>query len=168
MSLSSWMPGSASGAASASSGLSSWSRSPKGQTEAVHRLERLPKVRHGVQPPAPLVVGDKSTYHEACAKAGNAGHLSPDIKAAPIVEVPLAGIHTIQSSVNPDRVLQYLRNPGLTPPDAVGKHGGPVGFPIVVKAGGVRYHHDGLHRMVAAILRGERTIKARFVDLDKK
>src|ERR1700685_2723248 len=107
------------------------------------RLESLPVVRHGVKAPPPLVVDQKERYHEACARAGPPGHLSPEIKAAPIEAVPLAGVHTIQGSVNPTRVLQYLRNPGLTPPDAVGKHGGPVGYPIVVKAGGVRWIHDG-------------------------
>ena len=147
-------------------GLSSWSRAPKEQTDAMHRLESLPRVRHGVRPPPPLVVDDKDAYHKACERAGYPGHLAPEIKAAPIREVPVAGVHTIQSSVNPDRVAQYVRDPGLTREDAVGKHGGPIGVPIIVQARGVRWMHDGHHRATAEILRGASTVRARFVDLD--
>lgn len=150
--------------------LAAWAR-PKETSSlapALSRLERLPAARHGVTPPAPLVVGSKDDYHAACARVGHPGHLSEEIARAPIVDVPLRGIHTIQRSVNPDRVAQYLRDPGLTPPDAVGKHGGPVGVPIIVRAEGVLHAHDGHHRLSAAALRGETKIRARFVDLDRR
>jgi hypothetical protein len=152
-----------------SNGLSEWSgRRGPDVRQAMIRLESLPQARHGVRPPPPLVVDQKDRYHQACARAGNGGHLSPEIKRAPIEVVQLDGVHTIQGSVNPTRVLQYLRDPELTPRDAVGPHGGPVGYPIVVRAGGIRWLHDGHHRVVANLLRGERSIRARYLDLDAR
>lgn len=148
--------------------LSAWAM-PAGGTlpQALAKLRELPHAEHGVRPPPPLVVGSKDAYHAACARAGYPGHLAPEIKAAPIVAVDVRGLHTIQQSVKADRVAQYLRNPALTPPDARSeKHGGPVGYPIVVKVGGVRWIHDGHHRLTAMVLRGEAKIRARFVDLD--
>lgn len=147
--------------------LASWSKASSSTTSALHRLESLPPVKHGVTPPSPLVVGDKDRYHEACVRAGYPGHLAPEIKDAPIQSVPLTGVRTIQRSVNPERVLQYLRDPS-TKPVARNGHNGPVDVPIVVQAGGVRWLHDGHHRCAAAILRGEPSVRARFVDLDKR
>jgi len=148
--------------------LSAWATPAEGSLpEALARLRELPRAEHGLRPPPPLVVGSKDAYHAACVRAGYPGHLAPEIKAAPIVAVDVRGLHTIQRSVKEDRVAQYLRDPGLTPKNAVSeKHGGPVGYPIVVQAGGVRYLHDGHHRTVAEVLRGGTQIRARFVDLD--
>lgn len=149
------------------SGLKQWAGKAATSFRALSKLGDLPRAKHGVAPPPPLVLDDKEHYHDACEKAGCPGHLAPEIAAAPIMTVPIAGIHTIQGSVNPGRVAQYLHNPGLMPPGARGKHGGPVDTPIVVQANGKRWLHDGHHRAVAGILKGETAIKARFVDLDR-
>lgn len=141
-------------------GLGDWlDEVERGNGAAFARLEALPRVQHGVQPP--FEIGDKATYD-----ALKGGHLSREIREAPVVDVPLDGIRTIQKSVNADRVAQYLRDPGLTPKGAIGKHGGPIDLPIIVRVGGTRYAHDGHHRLSAAKLSGDTTIKARYVDLD--
>jgi hypothetical protein len=134
--------------------------------ELLTRLARLERAPHGVQLPPPLVLGTKEAYHRACADAGFPGHLAPEIRGAPVLLVPLQGVRTIQRSVNPDRVAQYLRNPDLMRPGQLGKHGGLVDLPIVVRAGGVDRIHDGHHRVLSNILRGETSVRARYLDLD--
>jgi hypothetical protein len=131
---------------------------------ALARLEALPHVEHGVEPP--FEIGDKATYH-----AGHEGHLSKQIREAPIRSVPLQGLRTIQHSVNPERVRQYIEDPELLPGarhGAVGSHGGPVDLPIIVRQQGTMWVHDGHHRLCAAKLSGDTSAKVRFVDLDKK
>ena len=147
--------------------LASWSKETSSTMQAQHRLESMPHERHGVRPPSPLVVGDKDAYHAACAKAGYPGHLAEQIKVAPVQGVSLKGVRTIQRSVNPERVLHFLRHPGQLG-HARNGHWGPVDLPIIVQAGGQRWIHDGHHRATAAILRGESGVRARFVDLDKR
>ena len=148
------------------SSMGKWAGGDASERRALSRLKALPRVRHGVALPPPLVPGGKDEYHAACAKAGFPGHLAPEIKNAPVVDVVIGPYRSVQHSVNPDRCAQYIHKPDLQPPGAVGVHGGPIDQPIIVKAGGVPYVHDGNHRIAAAVLRGERTFKARYVDLD--
>jgi hypothetical protein len=42
------------------------------------------------------------------------------------------------------------------------------GLPLVVKSNGVEYIQDGHHRLTQQYLRGDKTAKVRYVDLDKK
>jgi hypothetical protein len=132
---------------------------------ALARLAGLRHVEHGVEPPTDVfTIGDKATYH-----AGHEGHLTQEIRNAPIVNIPLQGLRTIQHSVNPARVRQYIDDPDMTPRNrsgAVGAHGGPVDYPIVVQQHGIRWIHDGHHRLSAAALSGDVLAKVRLVTLD--
>lgn len=88
---------------------------------------------------------------------------------APTVDVPLDELHGIQRSINTERLMAHLRDPGMV---AKGQrapgHGGLVDKPLVVKVDGKLFIHDGHHRLSAAKLRGVDTAKVRLVDLDGK
>jgi hypothetical protein len=147
-------------------GLSTWaSHASPDIAGALHELQKLRQVRHGVEIPSPVVLGTKADYHAACEQAGHPGHLADDIARALIRSVQIAGLRSIQQSVNPTRVVQYLRDPRMRG-YARNDHRGPTDVPIVVQAGGRRYIHDGHTRITAAMLKDERAIDARFVDLD--
>jgi len=152
---------------STSSSVSRWATGVQSSVDgALRRLKSLPKVRHGVAVPPPMISGEKEDYHEACARAGFPGHLAPEIKAAPIVDMVVGPVRCVQHSVHAGRVAQYLHKPDLIPRGARGEHGGPIDYPIVVRADGKVYLHDGTHRYSAVCLKGDRTIKVRWVDLD--
>jgi hypothetical protein len=136
---------------------------------ALAKLWALPEVEHGVEPP--FAVGNKGTYHQGhMGPDGKTRHLSKEIRSAPVIQITMAGLRTIQHSVNPQRVEQYLRDPDMRPAQNRGKtsdgHGGPVDYPIVVQQGGVRYIHDGHHRLTADKLKGDTYAWVRFVNLD--
>lgn len=126
-------------------------------------LDLLPpsETGHGLAVPFPFK--DRTGY-----QAGRDNkQINAAIERAPIVTVPLAGLYAIQHSIRESKVLYHLehpRSPGALHPDA----GTPVDRPIVVQAGGVRYIHDGHHRLSADKLRGMQSAKVRLVDLDKE
>ena len=148
------------------SSISRWAERDPGTRRALSKLAQLPRVKHGAEVPKPLIPGDKDSYHEACAKVGYPGHLAPEIAKAPVVDMVLGPFRCVQHSVNPDRVAQYLHKPDLVPKGARGEHGGPIDLPIIVKAGGHVWCHDGTHRLSAAVLHGDKSIKVRYCDLD--
>lgn len=87
---------------------------------------------------------------------------------APIEDVPLAKLHGVQKTVNAQRLDEHVSNPGLVPKGTRGAgHGGLTDLPTVVRVNGVDAIHDGHTRASAAFLRGQKSIKARVVDLDK-
>lgn len=136
----------------------------KRKARALKLLAILPRVEHGVALPPPLVLGNKQTYH--AGHGGKHAHLNRRIADAPIQDVPLVGLHTIQTSVKPERVAQYIEDPDIIPPGTKGEHGGPIDLPIVVRQNGGVWVHDGHHRICARVLQGYPTVRARFVDLD--
>jgi hypothetical protein len=150
--------------------LGTWARKVDGSLSvAMQRLKALPEVEHGVEP-SMFTIGNKGTYHAARERAGFHGHLSKEIREAPIKTIPLAGLITIQRSVSPERVEQYLQNPEMRPAERRGEtsetHGGPIDYPVVVQVAGKRYIHDGHHRLVAAKLSGDSSAPVRFLNLD--
>ncbi len=83
--------------------------------------------------------------------------------------VPLDSLSAFQGTVNAERVAQYAHDPGMVPKGKRAVHTGQlVDTPVIVKLGGHNVVHDGNHRVAAAKLRGESSIKARVVDLDKE
>jgi hypothetical protein len=89
-------------------------------------------------------------------------------ETAPVEDVPLAGLRSPQRTVNAQRLDEHLADPGLIPNGARGAgHGGPIDVPLIVRLGGVDHLHDGNHRATASFLRGQKSMKARVVDLDK-
>ena len=89
------------------------------------------------------------------------------IDSAPIRDVPIAKIKSIQHTVSRARVEQYIRDPkmmrrGYKHPD----HGGVVDLPIVLLWHGEHVLFDGNHRTAAQMFQGYKLIQCRFVDLD--
>lgn len=89
-------------------------------------------------------------------------------ETAPVEDVTLAGLHSPQRTINAERLNAHLANPALVPSGTRGAgHGGIVDMATVVRVNGVDVLHDGNHRATANYLRGQKSIKARVVDLDK-
>jgi hypothetical protein len=142
-----------------------WAKKVEANPEESKALVRLGKLEPSDKPgrvkvPFP-VSPEKSPYDKVI------GHksLQKRIADAPVKDVPVSKIHSNgQKSVRVDQVEHYIGDPDATPHSHGGKH--PVDHPIIVKVGGKSYAYDGHHRVTAATLRGEKSIKARFVDLD--
>lgn len=135
------------------------------EARALARLGKLaPSGRQG-RVLAPIPVGEDSPYDKVI------GHksLQRRIASAPIQKVPVGRLVTNgQKSVRVDQVAHYISNRGASGT----RHGResihPTDHPIVVRVGGRDVTYDGHHRVTAAILRGDRSIDARYVDLDGK
>jgi len=138
--------------------LSSWART-KAKPQASVLLR--PSDRHEGAVEHPFPVADRAAY-KAAVGMGN-GELNARIREAPVASVPLQGLVAIQHTVQPARVQEYIDDP-LRIPTRRGPV--PTDVPIVVKAAGVTYIHDGHHRITSSLLRGDANMKARFVDLD--
>jgi hypothetical protein len=143
--------------------LGAWVRAKGKVEDAVDRLHQLPpsKSGKGVRVPFPYVSRDsyKSQFSNE-----EINHL---IVSAPRKSVPLSTLHAIQHSVRADRVKEYIKYPEVVPEGA--KHAlahTPVDVPIVIHHNGVNLLHDGHHRATASQLSGEKTIEARYIDLD--
>ena len=80
--------------------------------------------------------------------------ISAAIRGSVYREVPISELTATQRHVSDERVRQYVDG-------ANGKH-----TPIVLEHGGKLYLHNGHHRAVAALERGEKTLRARFASLD--
>jgi hypothetical protein len=132
---------------------------------ATARLARMPTsvTKHGVDHGMPYA--DKNAYK---GKHSNR-EINGRIDQAPVRRVPLDGLHAIQHSVRPGRVLTFINDPGAVRPGTHDpEHGGIVDHPIVIHQDGVNYLHDGHHRVTAARLLGDKDIEARYVDFDQK
>jgi len=113
----------------------------------------------------PFAVVDRTAYLQQIKGAG----IFKRADDAPVEDVPLAHLRAVQRTVGADRLAQHVDYPGLIPKGERGeKHGGPVDLPVVVRTGGMDIIHDGTHRSTAAFLRGQPTVRARVVDLDKE
>lgn len=75
----------------------------------------------------------------------------PAFKGKPFVEIPIAGLRASQGSVEGKAVLSKIR-------------GGDLSAVQVVKVGGVSVIYDGHHTVVAAKMRGMKTILAQVVE----
>jgi hypothetical protein len=112
----------------------------------------------------PFRVIDRADYLAQIKGAG----IFKRAETAPIEDVQLARLHGVQKTVNAQRLEEHVANPGLTPKGTRGEHGGKVDMPTVVRVNGVDAIHDGHHRASSAFLRGQKSMKARVVDLDKE
>jgi len=113
----------------------------------------------------PFPVTDRQQYLKSVHEHGS---IAQKTHGAPIALVNLKDLHAIQNTVNDERLVQHLEDPGMVPDGARGAgHGGLVDRPVVVKMGGSMFIHDGHHRLTAAHVRGQETAKVRLVDLDK-
>jgi hypothetical protein len=143
--------------------MTDWASQKSGLKRAERKLAELPEseTKHGAAVPWPYA--DRSAYK---GKHTNQ-EINARIKKAPIVRVPLKHLHAIQHSVKPERVDQYLRDPGQKPLGAKhSKAGTPIDHPIVIKEKGRLYIHDGHHRLTADYLQGKRDADARLIDFD--
>jgi hypothetical protein len=121
----------------------------------------MPESETGKGKAVPFPYRDKGAY-----KASHTNkEINAAIKGASVEQVPLAGLHAIQHSVRADQVAWCIRHPRGVRGGARGPHGGPVDLPIVVEFEGVRYIHDGHHRLVALRLEGVRSARVRLVRL---
>lgn len=131
---------------------------------AEERLARMPAsaTKRGAVVPFPFV--DRKVIHD---KHSNE-EINRRISASPVEDVELRALHSIQHSVKPGRVDQYLKDPGMQAPGALHDAAKtPVDYPVVIKQGGKLILWDGNHRSTASYLRGDKTIRARVVDFDE-
>lgn len=125
----------------------------------------------GLEPgrlPGTAVVPFPKVEHEEYRKMIRGAGIPKRVETAPVEDVPLASLTSAQRTVNLERLEQHLEDPRLA---RRGSRAPSTGMlrdkPVVVRIGGRSYIHDGNHRSTAALLRGERTIRARVVDLDE-
>lgn len=143
-------------------GLRAWAEA-RSTPEAVRTAGLEPGARPGtVAVPFPQVL------HEDYKAIVRGKGIPKRVEKAPTERVPLAQLTAIQKTVNVERLENHLADPHLIARGArkIGS-GMKTDRPVVVRAGGKAYLHDGHHRATAAMLRGETDIKARVVDLDK-
>ena len=142
-----------------------WARARGGppKEQVLARIEALPDVagRPG-RVAVPFPVEDHAAY-VARIKGARIFKRAED---APVRDVPLTDLSSIQASVGRTRLIAHALDPRFTPPGTRSpENGGLVDLPVLVKADGLTYIHDGHHRATAAALRGEPTVKARVVTL---
>lgn len=131
---------------------------------ALAALAKLPASKKPGRVGIPFPVGDVESPYDKVI-----GHksLQRRITTAPVEDVPTDKlVSNGQKTVRKDQVAHYIAHGDTKGMDHGGKH--PTDHPIVVKVGGKHVTFDGHHRVTAAILRGEKTVKARVVDLDAK
>jgi uncharacterized ParB-like nuclease family protein len=117
-----------------------------------------------VQNPLPRVM-TRSQYVSAIRGTGIPRRVN---KTKPTT-VPLDQLSAFQGTVNAERVAQYAHDPGMVPEGKRAVHTGQlVDLPVVVRLEGRSIVHDGNHRVAAAKMRGEKTIRARVIDLDSR
>lgn len=95
------------------------------------------------------------------------GQLAAATRSQEPEAVEIEGLVATQPTVGLADALAYADDPdrkrkGATNP----KTGALIDLPIVVELEGERYIHDGHHRLMAALARGERYADARVVDAD--
>lgn len=139
-----------------------WAETKAQRVRAERALARLPlsETGNGAQVPFPFV--DRKGIKGAFTNA----QINAAIRKASVERVPLEGLKSIQHSVKPARVRQYLANPAMRPPgDENAASRTPVDHPIVIEHAGERLLWDGNHRTTAAYLTGAKDIEARLVKL---
>lgn len=149
--------------------LANWVERKVGIAGALARLADMPESSTGNGAAVPFSYRDKSGYKgDGDVKEMNK-RINRAINApAPIETVRLDELHSIQHSVVPARVKLYIVDPARVPNGKRGDHGGLVDFPIVIEHEGVKYIHDGHHRLTALWLRGKETAQVRYVKLGEK
>lgn len=120
-----------------------------------------PSERHDGAAEVPFPVVDRAAYRAAVGLSNR--ELNARIEAAPVTTTPVEGLVTPQHTVRPEHVQQYIDDPRTVP---LSKGLVPTDVPIIVKTGGVRYIHDGNHRLTARKLLGDTTAEVRYVNLD--
>lgn len=115
---------------------------------------------HGVAVPFPF--RDRSEYKSLHSNR----EINQRIRSAPIVDIPMKGLFSVQHSVKPKLVSYYIDHGGPMEGRVHPKTGTPQDYPIILQQNGVRWVYDGNHRTTAAYLRGEKSIQARFVNFD--
>ncbi len=85
------------------------------------------------------------------------------IEAAPVEDVPLVGIKATQPNVRRERVRDFVENPRVVPPGKRSLSGVLEDVPVLFEADGQRYVQDGHHRIAAAKLLGQTTVRARVI-----
>lgn len=146
-----------------------WASRRREVDTASERLGQLPESGTGHGAAVPFPFRDRSAYKPSgdrkAARKFNR-EINRRIQTAPVERVPLRGLHAIQHSVKPARVEQYIRDPELQGHTATHpKAGTPTNYPIVVEKDGIRYIHDGHHRLTAKELEGKGYAKVRLVHL---
>lgn len=145
--------------------LATWvhARSPA-RDEAKRKLAALPLAKNGKGKAVPFPFADKQVYKKDFSNQ----EIKDAIASAPERTIPLDGIYSIQHSVQAPRVARYIDHPHVIPEgQRHPSHRGPIDHPIVIQYKGVRFAHDGNHRLTAAKLSGARSAVVRFVDLDR-
>jgi hypothetical protein len=131
--------------------------------DALAEIPPAPGRKHHILHPFPFL--DKQAYKD---KHSNE-EIHAAIEHAPVVEVPLDTLASIQHTVTPHTVAEYIRTGCFVPPGTRSpKHGGLIDHPIVIQQDGIRYVHDGNNRCTAAALLGATRWPVRFVDFDAK
>jgi hypothetical protein len=133
------------------------------EARALAKLSKLPpKEGKPGRVLSPIEKGEDAPYD----KVVDHDEMHRLIKKAPVERVLLKGlVSNGQESVRTDQVAHYISNKG----DKGTRHGkASTDHPIVVRVGGKEVVFDGHHRVTAAMLRGEKDIRARHVDLDAK
>lgn len=145
----------------AGAGLRAWAAKRADPVSA--RLAGLEPGRYPGTVAVPLPRIEHGAYKALIQGAG----IPKRVEAAPVVRVPIGELTAIQGSVNAERLQRHLEDPRLIPKGARTPSSGMLkDRPVVVRLGDKSYLHDGHHRVLAAMLRGERDIKARVVDLE--
>lgn len=92
------------------------------------------------------------TVHDPASPAGLKYDRSADFAGTHTQkDVPLSGLHTIQSFLDPAKVLHYLHNPSDE-------------SPTITKIGKTHWVDDGHHRLAAEMLRGATSMKANVAE----
>lgn len=142
-----------------------WAAKRAGRSDARARLASLPESGTGHGSAVPFPFADRKAYEDR----HSTDEINAAIKAAPVERVKLSDLHAIQHSVKPERVEQYIDDPGLKPPaDLHPRAGTPVDHPVVVVAGGKSYLHDGHHRCTARWCEGHDDVEARVARLPSR
>lgn len=146
--------------------LAAWAHSKDPAVDdAKQKLAAIPmsETGHGAQVPFPF-----ANKNEIKSKFSNR-EINHAIRKASVTKISLKGLHSIQHSVHPKHVEEYIDHPNLIPKGQ--QHASakvPVDHPTVIEYGGKRYLWDGNHRLTAKVLLGERDADVRLVKLDKQ
>lgn len=109
----------------------------------------------------PFQVADKDAYKAMIRGKG----IFKRAEMAPIEDVDLGKIKAIQRTVNDERVSQHFEGRLYPEGTRAPGHGGLIDYPVIVKNGDDYFCHDGHHRCTAAKLHGDKSIRARVVDI---
>ena len=154
------------GAQPAAPDAKAWAQPATGQDSASLAKKLEPGETPGTSK-VPFQVREDGDDFKASVRA-QVGSVARQTHDAPIALVNLHDLQTPQHTVNDERLMQHLDNPGLVPEGTKGQgHGGLVDRPIVIRQGGQLTIWDGNHRLTAAHLKGQTQAKVRLVDLDK-